>query len=84
MNSIHIDDTIQYFSTSFFGSESGYVPDQVRRFSYVINMEGSVNLLHPLGCSVDCVVVIGGSLDVRSYHTGKEQLNDKTSGVEES
>ena len=55
-----------------------------RRFSYVINMEGSVNLLHPLGCSVDCVVVIGGSLDVRSYHKGKEQLNDKTSGVEES
>ena len=55
-----------------------------RRFSYVINTEGSVYLLHPLGCSVDCVVVIGGSLDVRSYHTGKEQLNDKTSGIDKN
>lgn len=55
---------------------------KLRMFSYVINTEGSVYLLHPLGCSVDCVVVIGGSLDVRSYHTGKEQLNDKTSGID--
>ena len=52
------------------------------RCLYVINTEGSVDLLHLLGCSVDCVVVIGGSLDVRSYHTGKEQLNDKTSGID--
>ena len=51
---------------------------KLRMFSYVINTEGSVYLLHPLGCSVDCVVVIGGSLRCKklSYRKGAVEWQD--------